>query len=191
MTKLIFATHNPNKLKEIQAILPDFELQSLTDVDIHEEIPEHEDTLEGNALVKARFVYNKLGVNCFADDTGLEVDALNGEPGVFSARYAGSTNDSEQNMNKLLEKLGQNKNRKARFRTIVALILDGEEFLFEGIAEGDITHSKHGKEGFGYDPIFKPQGFEKTFAQMDLIEKNSISHRKRAVQKLVDFLREH
>ena len=191
MTKLIFATHNPNKLKEIQAILPDFELKSLTDVDIHQEIPEHENTLEGNALAKARFVHNKLGVNCFADDTGLEVDALNGEPGVFSARYAGPENDSEQNMKKLLDKLGQNKNRKARFRTVVALVLEGDEFLFEGIAMGEITLKKQGEQGFGYDPIFKPEGFEKTFAQMDLTEKNSISHRKRAVQKLVDFLRQH
>lgn len=191
MTKLILATHNPNKLKEIQAILPDFELQSLTDVDIHQEIPEHENTLEGNALAKARFVHNKLGVNCFADDTGLEVDALNGEPGVFSARYAGPEKDSEQNMKKLLDKLGQNKNRKARFRTVVALVLEGDEFLFEGIAKGEITLKKQGEQGFGYDPIFKPEGFEKTFAQMDLTEKNSISHRKRAVQKLVDFLRQH
>lgn len=187
---LIFATHNSNKVKEIKKQLGDeFELKSLSDIDFHDEIEETETTLDGNALLKARAIHQKTKVNCFADDTGLEVNALNGEPGVFSARYAGPSCDATYNMNKLLSNLKGKDNRKARFRTVIALILNGNEYLFEGICEGEILLEKTGNEGFGYDPIFKPKGYDKSFAQMDLVDKNKISHRGIAVKKLIEFLK--
>ena len=187
--KLVFATNNQHKLKELQEILGNrFELLSLKHIGCDEEIPEDQDTLEGNASQKAFYVYNKYGYNCFADDTGLEIDALNGEPGVYSARYAGESKSPELNMNKVLEKLSKIKNRQARFRTMISLVINGEEKQFEGIVEGLILSEKKGTEGFGYDPIFKPKGYEETFAEMDMKIKNQISHRGRAVKKLVDYL---
>lgn len=187
--KLVFATNNEHKLKEVQKLLGNkIELLSLTDINCKEEIPEDFMTLEENALQKAEYVYKKYGVNCFADDTGLEVDALNGEPGVLSARYAGNEKDSQANMNKVLIKLAGVKNRKAKFRTVISLILDDEEYCFEGEVIGEIMEERSGTDGFGYDPIFKAEGFVKTFAEMSLDEKNQISHRARATQKLVDFL---
>jgi XTP/dITP diphosphohydrolase len=188
--KLVFATNNQHKLKELQAILGDhFELLSLTDIGCFEEIPEEQPTLEGNARQKAFFVYEKYGYSCFADDTGLEIDALNGEPGVYSARYAGEAKDPQANMDKVLAKLNNENNRKASFRTVISLVLDGEEKQFDGIVEGEITLEKRGGSGFGYDPIFLPGGYKKTFAEMNLSEKNQISHRARAVQKLVEYLK--
>lgn len=188
--KLVFATNNQHKLKELQAILGEhFELLSLKDIGCFEEIPEEQPTLEGNARQKAEYIYKKFGYSCFADDTGLEIDALNGEPGVYSARYAGEAKDPQANMDKVLEKLQYAENRKARFRTVISLILDGEEKQFEGIVEGEITREKRGGSGFGYDPVFLPEGYKKTFAEMDLSEKNLISHRARAVQKLVEYLK--
>lgn len=193
--KIVFATNNKNKLAEIRDMLGDkIEVMSLADINCHEDIPETADTLEGNALQKARYVFDKYGMSCFADDTGLEVDALGGEPGVYSARYAGGEgHDSEANMAKLMQKLGDNDNRKARFRTVIALITgsgdDGVK-LFEGVAEGDIIREKRGGEGFGYDPIFRPEGYDKTFAELGHEIKNKISHRARAVQKLVEYLKQ-
>ncbi|MBW6480600.1 MAG: non-canonical purine NTP diphosphatase [Bacteroidales bacterium] len=189
MLKIVFATQNPNKLQEIKAMLPDgIELKGLDNLDLNEDIPETQDTLEGNALQKARYVYERFGVNCFADDTGLEVEALNGRPGVHSARYAGDGKDSNANMDKLLNELKNSDNRRAQFRTVIALIIDGEELLFNGIAEGVIIDEKRGKDGFGYDPIFVPKGYKETFAQMPLKEKNRISHRFKATQMLADYL---
>jgi XTP/dITP diphosphohydrolase len=189
MTKLVFATNNPNKLKELQAILGDeFELLGLKDIGCTEEIPEEQPTLEGNARQKAFYVYEKYGYSCFADDTGLEVEALNGEPGVYSARYAGEKKDAGANMNKLLHEMAKINNRKARFRTVISLVIGGKEKQFEGIAEGEITREKHGNSGFGYDPVFLPDEYSKTFAEMELHEKNKISHRGSAVQKLVNHL---
>lgn len=193
--KIIFATNNKNKLAEIREMLGDkIEVMSLADINCHEDIPETSDTLEGNALQKAHYVYDKYGMSCFADDTGLEVDALGGEPGVYSARYAGGEgHDSEANMAKLMDKLGDNDNRKARFRTVIALITgNGEDDvkLFEGVAEGDIIREKRGGEGFGYDPIFRPEGYDKTFAELGHEIKNKISHRAKAVQKLVEYLKQ-
>lgn len=193
--KIVFATNNKNKLAEIRDMLGDkIEVMSLADINCHEDIPETADTLEGNALQKARYVFDKYGMSCFADDTGLEVDALGGEPGVYSARYAGGEgHDSEANMAKLMQKLGDNDNRKARFRTVIALITssgdDGVK-MFEGVAEGDIIREKRGGEGFGYDPIFRPEGYDKTFAELGHEIKNKISHRARAVQKLVEYLKQ-
>ncbi|MBW6534985.1 MAG: non-canonical purine NTP diphosphatase [Mariniphaga sp.] len=188
--KLVFATNNQHKLKELQAILGDhFELLSLKDIGCFEEIPEEQPTLEGNARQKAFYVYEKFGYSCFADDTGLEIEALNGEPGVYSARYASEAKDPQANMDKVLEKLENEDNRKARFRTVISLVLDGEEKQFEGIVEGEIIREKRGGSGFGYDPVFLPSGYSKTFAEMDLSSKNEISHRARAVQKLVDYLK--
>jgi XTP/dITP diphosphohydrolase len=188
--KLVFATNNQHKLKELQAILGEkFELLSLKDIGCFEEIPEEKLTLEGNASQKAFYVYEKFGYSCFADDTGLEIEALNGEPGVFSARYAGETKDPQANMDKVLAKLKSTEHRKARFRTVISLLLDGEEKQFEGIVEGEIIRKKRGDSGFGYDPIFLPAGYNKTFAEMDLSEKNEVSHRARAVQKLVEYLK--
>lgn len=188
--KLVFATNNQHKLKELQAILGEsFELMSLNDIGCYEEIPEEQPTLEGNASQKASYVYEKFGYSCFADDTGLEIEALNGEPGVYSARYAGAAKDSQANMNKVLEKLKSTEHRKARFRTVISLVLNGEEKQFDGIVEGKITKEKRGNSGFGYDPIFLPAGYEETFAEMDLSAKNKISHRARAVQKLVEYLK--
>lgn len=193
--KIVFATNNKNKLAEIREMLGDkIEVMSLADINCHEDIPETSDTLEGNALQKAHYVYDKYGMSCFADDTGLEVDALGGEPGVYSARYAGGEgHDSEANMAKLMDKLGDNDNRKARFRTVITLITgNGEDDvkLFEGVAEGDIIREKRGGEGFGYDPIFRPEGYDKTFAELGHEIKNKISHRAKAVQKLVEYLKQ-
>lgn len=188
--KLVFATNNSHKLEEIKAILGDrFEILSLKDIDCHEDIPETADTLEGNALIKARFVYNRYHLDCFADDTGLEVDALEGAPGVYSARYAGGAgHDSEANMKKLLHEMEGQTNRKARFRTVIAFIEGGQAKLFEGVVNGCITEKKCGESGFGYDPIFCPDGFEETFAEIGNEEKNKISHRANAVKKLCEYL---
>lgn len=192
--KIIFATGNRNKLREIQALIGSrAELSTPADHGITEDIPEDQPTLEGNALQKARYIYEKTGMNCFADDTGLEVEALGGEPGVYSARYAavngaGEGHSSEANMALLLERLRGVENRRARFRTVIALILNGEEHLFEGIVEGEITRERSGAEGFGYDPVFRPTGYEQTFAEMPLELKNSISHRGRATAQLIEFL---
>lgn len=192
--KIVFATNNRNKLSEIRDILgEDTEILSLSDIGCHEEIPETADTLEGNAIQKAMYVFNKYGFDCFADDTGLEVDALGGEPGVYSARYAGGDgHDSEANMTKLLARLGDNDNRKARFRTVIALVTkDGGQHtkLFEGIVEGSIIRERRGGEGFGYDPIFMPEGYDKTFAELGHGIKNKISHRAKAVEKLAGHLK--
>ena len=188
---LVFATNNQHKLKELQVILGDeFRLLSLKDIGCNEEIPEEQETLEGNASQKAFFIYNKYGYNCFADDTGLEIKALDGEPGVYSARYAGEEKSAEANMLKVLQKMTKINERKARFRTVISLVVNGEEKLFEGIVAGDILEEKRGSSGFGYDPIFQPEGFELTFAEMELSEKNKISHRGKAVQKLVNYLKE-
>lgn len=187
---LVFATNNLNKLKEVQTLLPDFiELKSLSDINCNEEIPETATTLEGNAILKADFVTQKFEINCFADDTGLEVESLNGTPGVFSARYSGSNSNSEKNMEKLLFNLSDKSNRKAQFRTVIALNLSGKQFLFEGVCKGKIIEEKRGIKGFGYDPIFIPEGFSKTFAEMNLEEKGSISHRGKAIQQLIHFLK--
>lgn len=190
--ELIFATNNRHKLEEVQAILGDtFRLLTPADCGITEDIPEEQPTLEGNALQKARYIHDRTGKNCFADDTGLEVEALNGEPGVYSARYAGESKDSGDNMDLLLKNLQGQSNRKARFRTAIALILNDEEHLFEGIVDGAIRQTKSGTEGFGYDPIFQPDGYDVTFAEMDLPAKNAISHRGRAIRKLTAFLKEN
>lgn len=189
--KLVFATNNPNKIKELQSILGDkFQILSLKDIGCFDDIPETGNTLEGNASQKAFYVYNKYKINCFADDTGLQIEALNGEPGVYSARYAGSDNNSVANMQKALSKLNGINNRKAFFRTVISLIIDGKETQFEGIVRGNIPEAPRGDSGFGYDPIFQPEGYTTTFAEMDLAEKNKISHRGRAVKKLVGFLNE-
>lgn len=192
--KIVFATNNKHKLSEIRDILGnEIEVLSLDEINCHADIPETSDTLEGNALQKAHYVYDNYHISCFADDTGLEVDALGGEPGIYSARYAGNNHDSEANMTKLLAKLGDNKNRKARFRTVIALIIDGknvEEKIFEGIVEGSIIKERRGGEGFGYDPIFQPEGYNHTFAELGSDIKNKISHRARATAKLVDELKQ-
>ena len=187
--KLVFATNNLNKLAEVQEMLPDsIQLLSLKDINCFDEIEETETTLEGNAKLKADYINKKFGYNCFADDTGLEVESLNGKPGVYSARFAGEPSNSENNMQKLLVDLKPTENRKAQFRTAVALNLNDENFIFEVNCKGDILEKKHGEKGFGYDPIFKPKGFEKSFAEMTSEEKNTISHRGIAIQKLVKFL---
>ena len=187
--KLVFATNNLNKLTEVQKMLPDsIELLSLKDINCFDDIEETATTLEGNAKIKANYITDKLGYNCFADDTGLEVESLNGKPGVYSARYAGEPNNSENNMSKLLSELENKTNRKAQFRTSICLNLNGNQFLFDGICKGEILQQKQGKKGFGYDPIFKPEGFNKSFAEMSSEEKNKISHRGLAIKKLVTFL---
>lgn len=187
--KLVFATNNPHKLKEISSILADqLEILSLNDINCHEDIPETAKTLEGNALLKAQFVYDIYNMDCFADDTGLEVEALNGEPGVYSARYAGEEHDSEANKLKLLKNMQGKKNRKAQFRTVISLILNGEKHQFEGIIKGQITTEERGISGFGYDPIFIPKGYDLTFAELGDEIKNKISHRSQAVNKLCQFL---
>ncbi len=187
--KLYFATHNAHKLDEARAILGDaIDLQSLNALDIWGELPETGHTLRDNALQKARFLVRHYGVNCFADDTGLEVDALGGEPGVYSARYAGEPANSERNRQKLLEHLRGIDNRRARFRTVVALIIDGEEMTFEGTVEGKIIDTERGESGFGYDRLFMPDGTNKTFAQMTADEKNAISHRARAMMQMKEYL---
>lgn len=187
--KLVFATNNQHKLKELQAILGNrFQLLSLKDIGCDEEIPEEQPTLEGNASQKSHFIYEKYGYSCFADDTGLEIEGLDGEPGVYSARYAGEEKNANANMDKVLNKMTKIKNRNARFRTVISLIIDGNEIQFEGIVDGEILMEKRGDSGFGYDPIFRPQGFQQTFAEMNLTDKNKISHRGRAVEKLVQYL---
>jgi XTP/dITP diphosphohydrolase len=189
--ELVFATNNAHKIKELQAIMGNrIQLLSLKDIGCNEEIPEEQATLEGNASQKAFFIYNKYGYNCFADDTGLEIDALNGEPGVYSARYAGEEKSAEANMDKVLAGLLKIKNRNARFRTVISLVIDGIEKQFEGLVEGTILNEKRGISGFGYDPIFQPEGFSKTFAEMNLTDKNKISHRGRAVEKLVLYFKD-
>ena len=194
MKRIVFATNNQHKLDEIRQILGnDFHILSLADIGCHEEIPEDHDTLQENALQKAQYIVDHYHVSCFADDTGLEVDALGGEPGVHSARYAeGTDHDSEANMRKLLLKLGNNNNRRARFRTVIALLLEENgkwrEEIFDGIVEGHIAREKKGSEGFGYDPIFVPDGYDLSFAELGMEVKNTISHRARAVRKLADFL---
>lgn len=186
---LVFATNNAHKLAEAAAILHDtVTVAGLSAINCSDALPEERDTLEGNALQKARFVYNAFGVDCFADDTGLEVEALGGEPGVYSARYAGPACLATDNMDKLLANMEQHTNRKARFRTVIALILNGQEHLFEGVVDGHILHTKFGVAGFGYDPIFQPEGYAVSFAEMDSAEKNAISHRGRALQKMSQFL---
>ncbi|KAF5062208.1 dITP/XTP pyrophosphatase [anaerobic digester metagenome] len=187
--KLVFATNNLHKLQEVKPLLANkFNLLSLADIGFTEEIPEDFDTLELNASQKAWHIYNRFGIDCFADDTGLEVDALNGAPGVYSARYAGEHKNPQDNIVKLLAELNGVGNRKARFRTVVSLVIGGNETLFEGVVEGVILTEKHGEAGFGYDPIFMPDGYNVSFAQMELDAKNAISHRGRAVSKLVSFL---
>lgn len=187
--KLVFATNNKNKVKEVSALLGDnIEVLSLADIDCKEELPETQDTLQGNAKQKARYVFDNYGYNCFADDTGLEIDALNGEPGVYSARYAGPDCKAEDNMAKVLGAMGDTDNRAAKFRTVIHLVIDGKDDAFEGEVLGQITRERSGAEGFGYDPIFLPTGFDLTFAEMELSEKNKISHRARATMKLVEHL---
>lgn len=187
--KIVFATNNAHKLDEVRQVVGQkFEVVSLRECGITEDIPENEPTLEGNALAKARYIFSRTGLDCFADDTGLEVDALGGEPGVRSARYATDGHDDEANKRLLLERLQGAESRAAQFRTAVALILGGEEYLFEGVVRGAITTEQQGEGGFGYDPLFVPEEYEKTFAQMSAEEKNAISHRGRAVRKLAEFL---
>ncbi len=189
--KLVFATHNQNKLKELKKMLPScVEILSLTDIGCNDEIPETANTLKENASIKSKYINQKYKINCFSDDTGLEVEALDNAPGVYSARYAGEHHNANDNIEKLLSKMQFIENRKARFRTIISLILDGKEYSFEGICNGAITHKKCGKKGFGYDPIFKPQGMDKTFAQMNTKEKGKISHRGKAIEQLLYFLSE-
>jgi XTP/dITP diphosphohydrolase len=189
MKKLVIATNNTHKLEEIRAILGhQLELLSLKDIHCDVDIPETADTLEGNASQKAHFIYDNYGLNCFADDTGLEVEALNGEPGVHTARYATEGHDTDANVRKLLHELEGKKNRKARFRTIVSLIEDGVEHQFEGIVNGVITTEKRGTNGFGYDPVFIPEGYDETFAELGVDVKNHVSHRARAIAKLCAYL---
>ena len=187
--ELVFASNNQHKIKEVQMMLPpSIKILSLEDIGCFEDIPETADTIEGNAILKANFVAEKYGYNCFADDTGLEVTALNGEPGVYSARYAGEQKSAADNMDKLLQELKNKNDRSAQFKTVIALILDGTQHLFTGIVHGEITCEKAGSEGFGYDPIFKADGHSATFAQLSAQEKAAISHRGRAIRKLVDYL---
>lgn len=187
--KIVFATGNPNKVKEIQQLIPnEIELLGLKDIHCTEDIPETQPTIEGNASQKAFYVFENYHVNCFADDTGLEVEALDGRPGVVSARYAGENKSAEDNMNKVLAEMKGMSNRKARFKTVISLVMDGKEIQFEGIMNGTIVHEKRGDHGFGYDPIFVPNGYDKTFAEMDIADKNKISHRALAVNKLVEYL---
>ena len=187
--KFVFATNNSHKLEEVTAILGNkIELLSMKDINCHADIPETADTLEGNALLKARYIFDKYQLDRFADDTGLEVEALNGAPGVYSARYAGAAHNSEANMKKLLQDMEGIENRKAQFRTVFALIINGKEHLFEGIVKGEITKHRHGTSGFGYDPVFIPEGYTHTYAEMGNELKNKISHRALATNKLCNFL---
>lgn len=188
--KLCFATNNQHKLDEVNLLLGNsFKVVSLEAIGCTEELPEEQDTLEGNSLQKAKYVYNKFNINCFADDTGLEVETLGGAPGVYSARFAGEQRNSEDNMSLLLKKLSNQSNRKARFRTVITLILDNQTYQFEAIANGEILKSKRGVKGFGYDPLFLPEGMNKSMAELTPAEKNAISHRGEAIRKLVTFLR--
>jgi XTP/dITP diphosphohydrolase len=187
--KLVFATNNNNKVKEVKAMLPkDIEILSLRDIGCTEEIVEDADTIEGNAMIKANYITKNYGYDCFADDTGLEVDALNGAPGVHAARYAGENVTYEDNVQKMLKEIYGKENRDARFITVTALNLHGKQYLFKGICEGKILNKKRGEDGFGYDPIFQPKGSDRSFAEMDLDEKGEISHRGKAVKELINFL---
>ena len=187
--KLVFATHNKNKLAEVQKMLPkSIELLSLNDINCFDDIEETASTLEGNANIKANFIKNNYGFDCFADDTGLEVTALNGEPGVYSARYAGEPANSEKNIQKLLLELKNKENRKAQFTTVICLIIGGKQHVFKGVCKGEILTKKQGENGFGYDPIFRPDGYDQSFAEMSSEEKNHISHRRKAIDQLVSFL---
>jgi len=187
--QLVFATNNLNKLKEVQSLIPKhIQLLSLKDIGCFEDVPETQETIEGNAIQKAEYIKNHYGYDCFADDTGLEVTALNGAPGVYSARYAGPQRNANDNMEKLLDALKNKQNRSAQFKTVIALILNGKLKTFTGICKGTITKEKQGEKGFGYDPVFKADGFEQTFAEITLEEKNSIGHRGKAVIQLIDYL---
>lgn len=187
--KICFATNNRKKIEEVKAALgPEYELVSLQEIGCFDELPETGDTLDHNAFQKARYVKEHFGVDCFADDTGLEVEALEGAPGVYSGRFAGEPRSDERNIDLLLKKMEGKTNRKARFRTVIALILEGKEYQFEGIAEGEILHRRVGEKGFGYDPVFRSTGFDRTFAELCLEEKNEISHRGKAIKALADFL---
>jgi XTP/dITP diphosphohydrolase len=187
--QLVFASNNKNKIKEIQLLVSDtIQILSLEEIGCTEDIPETADTIEGNAILKANYVTEKFGFNCFADDSGLEVDALNGEPGVFSARYAGEPKDDENNIDKLLDNLKEIENKKANFKTVICLNLNGEQQLFTGIINGQIIAERVGTNGFGYDPIFVADGYQKTFAELTLEEKSNISHRGIAVKQLITFL---
>ena len=188
--QLVFASNNHNKIKEMQLLLPDtIQILSLAEIGCHEEIPETAETIEGNAILKANYVTEKFGYNCFADDTGLEVETLSGEPGVFSARYAGEQKSAEDNMDKLLANLKNKTNRNAQFKTVICLNLDGNQQLFTGIIKGKIIEEKIGNQGFGYDPIFQPEGYQHTFAELSLQEKSKISHRGIATNLLLKFLK--
>jgi XTP/dITP diphosphohydrolase len=188
--KIVFASNNKNKIHEIQSMLPEsIQIVSLESIGCFEEIPETADTFEGNAILKANYISENYGFDCFADDTGLEVDSLDGQPGVYSARYAGEQRNADDNMNKLLEQLLDKPNRNAQFKTVIALNFQGKQHLFTGIASGEITLEKMGTGGFGYDPIFKPTGFENTFAELSLELKNEISHRGKATKALLEFLK--
>lgn len=188
--ELVFATQNKNKAAEIQKLMPEgITVKTLGEIGCNDDIPETAPTLAGNARQKSEYVVEKFKVNCFADDTGLEIDALGGEPGVYSARYAGPQKNAEDNMDLVLDKLKGETNRSARFKTVISLIIDGKEIQFEGIAEGEITTSKSGQEGFGYDPIFKPAGKAVTFSEMSMEDKNKISHRGKAVRQLITYLK--
>ncbi len=189
--KIVFATNNPNKIKEVQAQLPkQITLLSLADIGCFEDIPETSPTIEGNALQKATYIKENYGYDCFADDTGLEVDALDGAPGVYSARYAGEQKNADENMKKLLAELKEKTNRKAQFKTVIALVLNGKTTCFTGICKGAILKEKKGTKGFGYDPIFKPEGYDLAFAEMTLEQKNTIGHRGKAVEKLIKHLQQ-
>lgn len=191
--EICFATNNKKKLEEVKAALEESNITilSLEDIGCKEELPETGDTLDANALEKARYVYKNYSISCFADDTGLEVEALDGEPGVYSGRYAGEPRSDERNVQLLLDKLLGEEHREARFRTVIALIVDGKEYIFEGTAEGKITDLYRGSQGFGYDPVFQPDGYDKTFAQLNTEEKNAISHRGKAVRQLISFLNDN
>lgn len=192
MKSLIFATNNPNKLAEVRQLVGSkFRILSLKEAEVEGEIPETGDTLEANALEKAQFIYDRAQIPCFSDDTGLEIAALENRPGVYSARYAGPACSSEDNMDKVLSEMENETNRGARFRTVIALIVDGKETLFDGVVDGEILSKRHGEEGFGYDPIFQPVGEKRSFAQMSSAEKNSMSHRGQATRKLADYLIEN
>ena len=190
MTKLVFASHNENKIKEVKKLLEGiFDVVSLTDINCFDDIPETADTIEGNAILKANYVTQNFGFNCFADDSGLLIDALNGAPGVYSARYAGEPKNDTNNLNLVLKKLSGQNNRNAHFKTVIALNLNGEQHLFEGKIYGEITEEPIGNNGFGYDPVFIPEGFTKTFAEMTMDEKSSMSHRGQAIKQLITFLK--
>lgn len=188
--KLVFATNNPNKIREVQQIVPThIKLVSLREINCVEDIPETQDTIEGNAIEKAQYIKQNYGYDCFADDTGLEINALDGEPGVYSARYAGPQRNADDNMQKVLKNLEGEKDRTAKFKTVIALIISNKLYTFEGTCKGQITTTKQGDYGFGYDPIFQPYGYSETFAQMDASLKNKIGHRGLAINKLIDFLK--